>query len=151
MYRNGFKLCSNDFEQDSGKCFSLTRVNEELGYEIILGNIIIHPNLIYNMSREALGCFLLGKLNKKRSFKFEYNPQFNDELRICISVERNLDFHFSYQLGIWMASEVKSKIDCYFPNFVKTFRNEYQSDLGINNVIEADFTERDSIFGLRAS
>jgi len=122
MCRSGFKFIPNEPEVDSGKCFSLIRESEYSVYEVILGNIVIHPNLIFNMSIEALQSYILGKLNKGRCFGVEYDPQFEDELRVCVSIERNLDFYFRYEYEGWnKVSNLKASVKNGKPNFVSQF------------------------------
>lgn len=124
MCRSGFKLFQSENNSDSGKCFSLTREGVCDPYEVILGDIYIHPNLLFNMSYEALNLFILGKLKKNRCFKFVYTPQFEDQLRICISIERGLDFYFSFDYADWCVCSAKKTSDYGFPNFVKMFDNQ---------------------------
>ena len=122
MNRSGFKLCQDELKRDSGKCFSLIREVRNSMYQVLLGEIHIHSNLLYNMRSEDLSRYILGKLNKGRCFRFEYDTQFGDQLRVCISIERELDFHFTYGYSGWkLQLKPKTVHDCVFPMFVNEF------------------------------
>ena len=122
MCRSGFRLENINPEIDTGKCFSLNRKQGYSKYGIIIGDIIIHPNLIYNMDKAGLQSFILRKINKGRCFAFEYEAQFKDELRICISVERELDFYFYYGYEGWtILLQSTLKRNNGVPDFVSEF------------------------------
>ena len=116
MCRIGFKLMeTKPYQfQDTGKCFSLNRASDVGLNAVMLGEICVHPTLYFNTSKEDLRDFILGKLNKNRCFRFEYQPQHEDQLRICISIERSLDFHFKYLLGQWVNCETPKISSTYF-------------------------------------
>ena len=61
-------------------------------------------------------------MNRGRSFRFDYEPQFRDELRICIFIEREFDFYFCYEYEGWkLKSSPKSFDRLKFPQFVDEF------------------------------
>lgn len=128
MFRSGFGLTLDEDEslKDGGKCFSLVRNFGGNNY-IIIGDLLIHANLIYHMDKEHLKTFILGKLNNKRCFKFNYKPQNQDVLKLCFSIERGFNFYFVYDWVKWKPVNKISFQDS-FPFFVKEFIEMEESE-----------------------